>query len=151
MTQAALICLHCQLPLATWFCFVDGGLQATIYRLSTPRMRLARAMHVQAYEQHLCGNVACPQWSGCCVQGIEAALYALLMSVSNLGSGAAGLSAAGLIAWLGITATNFSMLWLLLLLLILPNLLSLLTLPYLPRQALGFDKPEVVQQEHQLA
>lgn len=86
-----------------------------------------------------------------CPQGIEAALYALLMSVSNLGSGAAGLSAAGLIAWLGITATNFSMLWLLLLLLILPNLLSLLTLPYLPRQALGFDKPEVVQQEHQLA
>ena len=68
------------------------------------------------------------------VQGIEAALYAALMSVSNLGSTVAGLAAAGLMPLLGIT--DFKLLWMLILLLILPNLLSLLFLPHLPAAAL---------------
>lgn len=77
-------------------------------------------------------------------------MYATLMSIQNLGGGAAGLAAAGLMTAFGITATDFSLLWLLLLLLIVPNLLSLLTLPYMPRQALDAAQSEAAQdsQEH---
>ena len=64
-------------------------------------------------------------------------MYAALMSISNAGSGAAGLVAAGVIPLLGISATNFKYLWLLLVLLMIPNLLSLLCLPHLPRLAMG--------------
>ena len=44
--------------------------------------------------------------------------------------------AAGMMLLLGITSTNFTFLWLLLLLLALPNLSSLICLPYLPAVAL---------------
>lgn len=67
-----------------------------------------------------------------CPLGVEATLFALLMSSINL----AGLVAHGLEAvltqWLGVTQSNFDNLWLLILIANLSNLLPLLFLGWLP-------------------
>jgi len=63
-----------------------------------------------------------------CPQGIEATLFALLMSAINISSLVSAQLGAGLTYLLGVTETNFTNLWLLLL---ITNLSSLLPLPLL--------------------
>ncbi len=67
-----------------------------------------------------------------CPPGIEATLFALLMSVENLGGILSRQLGALLTYWMGITATNFDNLWLLLLITNLSNLLPLPLLRWLP-------------------
>lgn len=63
-----------------------------------------------------------------CPAGVEATLFALLMSVTNLAGLVSYELGAVLMHWLGITETNFSSLWLLVL---ITNLSTLLPLPFL--------------------
>ncbi|MDZ8055948.1 MAG: folate/biopterin family MFS transporter [Aulosira sp. ZfuVER01] len=63
-----------------------------------------------------------------CPPGVEATLFALLMSVSNLAGMVAYEFGAIIMHWLGITETNFELLWLLV---IITNLSTLLPLPFL--------------------
>ncbi|BAY45040.1 Biopterin transport-related protein BT1 [Scytonema sp. HK-05] len=63
-----------------------------------------------------------------CPKGIEATLFALLMSVTNLAGLVSHQLGAGLMYLLGITATNFDSLWLLV---IITNLSTLLPLPFI--------------------
>ncbi len=63
-----------------------------------------------------------------CPPGVEATLFALLMSVTNLAGLLSYGSGALLMQWLGITETNFSQLWLLV---VITNLSTLLPLPFL--------------------
>lgn len=61
-----------------------------------------------------------------CPPGIEATLFALLMSVSNLAGLLSHESGALLMQWLGVSDTNFELLWLLV---VITNLSTLLPLP----------------------
>ncbi|MBD2253919.1 folate/biopterin family MFS transporter [Nostoc parmelioides] len=63
-----------------------------------------------------------------CPPGIEATLFALLMSVFNLAGMVSYEVGAIIMHWLGITETNFDLLWLLVL---ITNLSTLLPLPFL--------------------
>ncbi len=63
-----------------------------------------------------------------CPPGVEATLFALLMSVSNLASMVSYQLGAGLMHLLGIAQTNFDNLWILV---IIANLSTLLPLPFL--------------------
>ena len=63
-----------------------------------------------------------------CPKGIEATLFALLMSIWNLSMLLSQELGALLTAWLGVTETNFEHLWLLIL---ITNLSTLLPLPFL--------------------
>ncbi|BAY13248.1 folate/biopterin family MFS transporter [Calothrix sp. NIES-2098] len=63
-----------------------------------------------------------------CPPGVEATLFALLMSVSNLAGMVSYEFGAIVMHWLGITETNFELLWLLV---IFTNLSTLLPLPFL--------------------
>jgi folate/biopterin transporter len=63
-----------------------------------------------------------------CPPGVEATLFALLMSIYNLAGFLAYELGAGLMHWLGITENNFDHLWLLV---IIANLSTLLPLPLL--------------------
>ena len=63
-----------------------------------------------------------------CPPGVEATLFALLMSVTNLAGLLSYEFGAVLMHWLGITETNFSQLWLLV---VITNLSTLLPLPFL--------------------
>ncbi|GAB4134224.1 MAG: folate/biopterin family MFS transporter [Cyanobacteria bacterium J069] len=63
-----------------------------------------------------------------CPPGVEATLFALLMSITNMASLVSYELGAGLMHWLGVTEDNFSNLWLLV---ILTNLSTLLPLPFL--------------------
>jgi hypothetical protein len=63
-----------------------------------------------------------------CPPGIEATLFALLMSISNLASLVSYELGAVITHWLGITETNFEFLWFLV---IVTNLSTLLPLPFL--------------------
>ncbi len=67
-----------------------------------------------------------------CPKGIEATLFALLMSVTNLAGLLSHQLGAGLMYWLGITATNFDSLWLLVIITNLSTLLPLLFINWLP-------------------
>lgn len=67
-----------------------------------------------------------------CPLGIEATLFALLMSIVNFGGLAANELGAVLTHWLGVTETNFEQMWLLVLLTNLSNLLPLPLLGMLP-------------------
>ncbi|BAZ25480.1 folate/biopterin transporter [Kalymmatonema gypsitolerans NIES-4073] len=67
-----------------------------------------------------------------CPKGIEATLFALLMSVTNLAGLVSHQLGAGLMYWLGITATNFDSLWLLVIITNLSTLLPLLFINWLP-------------------
>jgi folate/biopterin transporter len=61
-----------------------------------------------------------------CPPGVEATLFALLMSVVNLAGLVSYELGAGLMSWLGVTEHNFEKLWILIL---ITNLTSLLPLP----------------------
>lgn len=63
-----------------------------------------------------------------CPPGVEATLFALLMSVTNLAGLVSYELGAVLMHWLGISETNFSQLWLLV---VITNLSTLLPLPFL--------------------
>jgi folate/biopterin transporter len=63
-----------------------------------------------------------------CPPGVEATLFALLMSVTNLAALVSYELGAGLMHWLDVTEDNFSNLWLLV---IITNLSTLLPLPFL--------------------
>jgi folate/biopterin transporter len=63
-----------------------------------------------------------------CPSGVEATLFALLMSVSNLAGLLSYEFGAVLMHWLGITETNFNALWVLV---VITNLSTLLPLPFL--------------------
>jgi folate/biopterin transporter len=63
-----------------------------------------------------------------CPPGVEATLFALLMSVTNLAGLLSYQIGAVLMHWLGITQTNFGSLWLLV---VITNLSTLLPLPFL--------------------
>jgi folate/biopterin transporter len=63
-----------------------------------------------------------------CPAGVEATLFALLMSITNLAGLVSYELGAVLMHWLGITETNFSSLWLLVL---ITNFSTLLPLPFL--------------------
>ena len=63
-----------------------------------------------------------------CPKGVEASLFALLMSIWNLSGLLSHELGALLTAWLGVTETNFDKLWLLV---IITNLSTLLPLPFL--------------------
>lgn len=63
-----------------------------------------------------------------CPPGVEATLFALLMSVSNLAGMVSYEFGAVIMHWLGITESNFELLWLLV---IITNLSTLLPLPFL--------------------
>lgn len=65
-----------------------------------------------------------------CPEGVEATLFATLMSICNAGSVLGGLMGAGLTQFFGVTKDNFENLTLLI---ILCNLSSLLPLPLLCR------------------
>jgi folate/biopterin transporter len=67
-----------------------------------------------------------------CPSGVEATLFALLMSVSNLAGLLSYEFGAILMHWLGITETNFNALWLLVVITNLSSLLPLLFLNWLP-------------------
>ena len=63
-----------------------------------------------------------------CPPGIEASLFALLMSIVNLSSLLSQELGALLTHWLGVTETNFDKMWLLVL---IANLSTLLPLPFI--------------------
>jgi folate/biopterin transporter len=63
-----------------------------------------------------------------CPSGVEATLFALLMSVFNSASTVSHALGALITYWLGITATNFESLWLLV---VITNLSTLLPLPFI--------------------
>ena len=63
-----------------------------------------------------------------CPPGVEATLFALLMSITNLAGLLSYELGAGLMHWLGITETNFQSLWILV---IIANVSTLLPLPFL--------------------
>lgn len=63
-----------------------------------------------------------------CPRGVEATLFALLMSVLNCGGILSSLSSGLLTHWLGITESNFDNLWLLV---VIANVSTLLPLPFL--------------------
>ena len=63
-----------------------------------------------------------------CPPGVEATLFALLMSVSNLASVFSYQFGALMMRWFGITQDNFDLLWLLVL---ITNVSTLLPLPFL--------------------
>ncbi len=67
-----------------------------------------------------------------CPPGIEATLFALLMSVSNLAGIVSHQLGAALTYWLGVTETNFDSLWLLVLIANISTLLPLPLLGWLP-------------------
>jgi len=91
-----------------------------------------------------------------CPPGIEATLFALLMSVSNLAGLLSHESGALLMHWLGVSDTNFERLWLLV---VITNLSTLLPLPLVrwlpaedvPEQAPALQpnlEPELVPAKH---
>jgi folate/biopterin transporter len=78
-----------------------------------------------------------------CPPGVEATLFALLMSVSNLANMVSYEFGAIIMHWLGITESNFELLWLLV---IITNLSTLLPLPFinwLPANQTHTDSPDL--------
>jgi folate/biopterin transporter len=67
-----------------------------------------------------------------CPEGIEASLFALLMSIFNLAGLLSNELGAVLTHWLGVTETNFEQLWLLVLIANLSSLLPLMFIKWLP-------------------
>ncbi|NES99510.1 MAG: folate/biopterin family MFS transporter [Sphaerospermopsis sp. SIO1G2] len=69
-----------------------------------------------------------------CPKGIEATLFALLMSIFNLGGAISKEFGAITMHWLGITETNFDNLWLLVILTNIIALIPLLFIKFLPTE-----------------
>jgi folate/biopterin transporter len=78
-----------------------------------------------------------------CPPGVEATLFALLMSVTNLAALLSYEFGALLMYWLGITETNFQSLWLLV---VIANLSTLLPLPFINWLPKGDPQAEVSEQ-----
>ena len=83
-----------------------------------------------------------------CPKGIEATLFALLMSIWNLSGLMSHELGALLTSWLGITETNFDKLWLLV---IITNLSTLLPLPFLSWLPAGDPQETETPQDRALA
>ena len=83
-----------------------------------------------------------------CPKGVEATLFALLMSIWNLSGLLSHELGALLTSWLGVTETNFDKLWLLV---IITNLSTLLPLPFLPWLPAGDTQAEIKTIENALA
>ena len=79
-----------------------------------------------------------------CPKGVEATLFALLMSIWNLSGLLSHELGALLTAWLGVTESNFDKLWLLV---IITNLSTLLPLPFLGWLPSGDPKEETSNTE----
>lgn len=79
-----------------------------------------------------------------CPKGIEATMFAVLMSLYNLAGVVSQGGGALLMHWLGVTATNFRQLWLLVLITNLSTLLPLPLLKWLPGDELGASSEELV-------
>ncbi|MGB6296361.1 MAG: folate/biopterin family MFS transporter [Rivularia sp. (in: cyanobacteria)] len=78
-----------------------------------------------------------------CPPGVEATLFALLMSVTNLAGLVSHETGAALMHYLGVTETNFDKLWLLV---TITNLSTLLPLPFINwLPAAGEETPKVVE------
>jgi hypothetical protein len=69
-----------------------------------------------------------------CPPGIEATLFALLMSVTNMAGLVSHESGALLTHWLGVNETNFDQLWLLVIITNLSTLLPLVLVGWLPSE-----------------
>ncbi|WP_392533151.1 folate/biopterin family MFS transporter [Nostoc sp. C117] len=81
-----------------------------------------------------------------CPSGVEATLFALLMSVFNLAGTFSHALGALITYWLGITATNFDLLWLLVL---ITNLSTLLPLPFVNWLPAAEEKNQTAKDEKQ--
>ncbi|NEO30113.1 MAG: folate/biopterin family MFS transporter [Symploca sp. SIO3C6] len=79
-----------------------------------------------------------------CPAGVEATLFALLMSILNLAGLLSHELGALLTHWLGVTETNFDQLWLLL---VITNVSSLLPLPFLGWLPAADPQAEIKSQE----
>jgi len=82
-----------------------------------------------------------------CPFGVEATLFALIMSVLNLGGSFSQAFGALITHWLGITATNFDLLWLLVL---ITSLSRLLPLPFISWLPAAEEKIQTSKDEQQL-
>lgn len=69
-----------------------------------------------------------------CPEGVEATLFATLMSISNAGSSVGSALGAALTAWLGVTSTNFDNLALLVVICTAASLLPAPFLGLLPKE-----------------
>ncbi len=83
-----------------------------------------------------------------CPKGVEATLFALLMSIWNLSGLLSHELGALLTSCLGVTETNFDNLWLLV---IITNLSTLIPLPFLPWLPAGDPQTEIVKSDRSLA
>lgn len=83
-----------------------------------------------------------------CPKGVEATLFALLMSIWNLSGLLSHELGALLTSWLGVTETNFDRLWLLV---IITNLSTLLPLPFLSWLPAADPQTESQTRDHSLA
>ena len=82
-----------------------------------------------------------------CPPGVEATLYAALMSLSNAGGGVGEAAGAALTAFLGVTATDFTRLPLLVLICAVASVGPVLLLPLVGRSASGGGEEQQQQQE----
>ncbi|MBE9103444.1 folate/biopterin family MFS transporter [Nostoc cf. edaphicum LEGE 07299] len=81
-----------------------------------------------------------------CPSGVEATLFALLMSIYNSAGTVSHAFGALITYWLGITATNFESLWLLVL---ITNLSTLLPLPFIKWLPAAEEQTETLKNEEQ--
>ncbi|MBN3942339.1 folate/biopterin family MFS transporter [Nostoc sp. NMS9] len=82
-----------------------------------------------------------------CPSGVEATLFALLMSIYNSAGTVSHAFGALITYWLGITATNFESLWLLV---VITNLSTLLPLPFIKWLPAADEQTETPKNEEQL-
>ncbi|MBN3927408.1 folate/biopterin family MFS transporter [Nostoc sp. NMS4] len=82
-----------------------------------------------------------------CPSGVEATLFALLMSIYNSAGTVSHAFGALITYWLGITATNFDSLWLLV---VITNLSTLLPLPFIKWLPAADEQSETPKNEEQL-
>ncbi|MBE8967269.1 folate/biopterin family MFS transporter [Nostocales cyanobacterium LEGE 12452] len=82
-----------------------------------------------------------------CPSGVEATLFALLMSIYNSAGTVSHAFGALITYWLGITATNFESLWLLV---VITNLSTLLPLPFIKWLPATEEQVETLKNEEQL-
>ncbi|WP_375472804.1 folate/biopterin family MFS transporter [uncultured Nostoc sp.] len=81
-----------------------------------------------------------------CPSGVEATLFALLMSVFNSAGSVSHAFGALITYWLGITATNFESLWILV---VITNLSTLLPLPFINWLPAAEEQTETLKNEEQ--
>jgi hypothetical protein len=79
-----------------------------------------------------------------CPLGVEATLFALLMSIFNLGSFVSQEFGALIMNWLGITETNFNFLWLLVLISNFGTFIPFLFINWLPEEHIAPEMPKLL-------